>query len=111
MSFIGYPVSVPCAGHAGLGLREAGPGDAPAIVAHLAGLDPSDRRMRFCATLTEADVAGATFGTELVADPFDAGRVILIRTDAGSVYALGNPVEDMTALTLAVDVAFLMGAP
>jgi hypothetical protein len=48
-------------------------------------------------TLTEADVAGATFTTALVAEPFDAGRVILIRTDLGNVFALGNPVEDLTS--------------
>ena len=48
-------------------------------------------------TLTEEDVAGATFTTALVAEPFDAGRVILIRTDLGNVFALGNPVEDLTS--------------
>jgi hypothetical protein len=45
--------------------------------------------------LTEDDFLGATFTTELVAEPFDAGRVILIRTDLGNVFALGNPVEDL----------------
>lgn len=60
--------------------------------------------------LTEEDVAGAVFTTELIADPFDAERVILIRTDAGGVYALGNPVEDGTALTLTFD-AVLVANP
>ncbi|MEX2471525.1 MAG: hypothetical protein WEA34_05060 [Gemmatimonadota bacterium] len=60
--------------------------------------------------LTEEDVAGAVFTTELVADPFDAGRVILIRTDVGGVYALGNPVEDGTAMTLSFD-AVLVANP
>jgi hypothetical protein len=72
-------------------------------IAHLPGVTLDE--------LTEEDVAGATFGTALVADPFDAGRVILIRTDVGSVYALGNPVEDLTALTLTFDAAFLTAAP
>lgn len=61
-------------------------------------------------TLTEEDVAGAVFTTELVADPFDAGRVILIRTNEGGVYALGNPVEDGTAMTLSFD-AVLVSTP
>ena len=53
ISFVGYPVAIPCAGHAGLGFREAAPSDAAAIVAHYADLDPVDRRLRFCASLTE----------------------------------------------------------
>lgn len=43
--------------------------------------------------LTEAHYQAAVFTTQLVAEPFDAGRVILIRTDLGNVFALGNPVE------------------
>jgi GNAT superfamily N-acetyltransferase len=54
VSFIGYPLSVPCANHAGLGFREVGRGDADLLVAHFRALDPADRRMRFCATLTDA---------------------------------------------------------
>jgi hypothetical protein len=68
-------------------------------IAHLPGVTLSE--------LTEADVAAATFTTTLVADPFDAGRVILIRTDLGSVYALGNPVEDTNAQTLTFDAAWI----
>jgi hypothetical protein len=51
--------------------------------------------------LTEADFEAATFTTDLVGDPFDSGRVILIRTDLGSVYALGNPSETTGTLTFA----------
>lgn len=72
-------------------------------IAHLPGVT--------LAALTEEDVAGATFTTELVADPFDAARVILIRTDVGNVYALGNPVEDETAQTLTFDAALISSAP
>lgn len=57
--------------------------------------------------LTEADLEGATFTTELVGDPFDAGRVILIRTDLGNVYALGDPAEDLTSGTLAFAAALI----
>ena len=72
-------------------------------IAHLPGVTLDD--------MTEEDVAGATWTTELVADPFDAGRVILIKTDLGNVYALGNPVEDTTALTLTFDAVLLTPAP
>lgn len=68
-------------------------------IAHLAGVTLQD--------LTNEDYAGATFTTDLVADPFDADRVILIRTDLGNVYALGNPVVDGTANTLTFDAALI----
>lgn len=53
VSFVGYPVSVLCAGHAGLGFREAGPGDREAILDHFRSFDPGDLRMRFCASVNE----------------------------------------------------------
>lgn len=53
ISFIGLPVPIPCAGHAGLGFREAGRRDSRDVVGHFLGLDPLDRRMRFCATLND----------------------------------------------------------
>lgn len=57
MSFIGYPVSIPCAPHAGLGFREAKRTDADDILTHLRGLDPADRRNRFCATVDDSILA------------------------------------------------------
>jgi len=51
MSFIGFPVAVPCRGHSGLGLRQATRADTDAVVEHFLALGPEDRRMRFCATL------------------------------------------------------------
>lgn len=57
ISYIGYPVSVPCAGHGGLGFREALRTDAPRLVEHLVRLEPADRRLRFCATLGDDAVA------------------------------------------------------
>lgn len=54
ISFIGYPAPIPCAGHAGLGFRQARASDAPAILDHLRRLNPQDRRMRFCATISDA---------------------------------------------------------
>lgn len=68
-------------------------------IAHLPGVTLAD--------MTEADVDGATFTTDLINDPFDAGRVILIRTDQGNVYALGNPSEDLVFLKLTFDAALL----
>jgi hypothetical protein len=70
-----------------------------AEIAHLPGVT--------LAGLTESDFEAATFTTEPVGDPFDSGRVILIRTDLGSVYALGNPSEDLTASTLTFDAALI----
>ena len=54
VSYIGYPAPMLCAGHAGLGFRQATPRDLPAIRAHLKRLSPEDRRARFCASLSEA---------------------------------------------------------
>lgn len=68
-------------------------------IAHLPGVT--------LATLTEADFDGASFTTELIGDPFDSGRVILIRTDLGNVYALGNPSEDLTASKLTFDATLI----
>jgi hypothetical protein len=68
-------------------------------IAHLPGVT--------LAGMTEADFNSATFTTDLVADPFDAGRVILIRSDLGNVYALGNPVEDLTNSRLTFNAALI----
>jgi GNAT superfamily N-acetyltransferase len=53
ISFIGYPVPIPCTAHAGLGFREAHPPDAPTMIEHLRALGPEDRRMRFCASVND----------------------------------------------------------
>jgi hypothetical protein len=71
-----------------------------AEIAHVPGVALED--------LTEQDFEAATFTTDLVGDPFDSGRVILIRTDLGYVYALGNPVEDTVAQTLTFDAAMIV---
>jgi len=68
-------------------------------LAHVAG--------RTLSTLTEEDVEGATFTVDPIDDSFDAGRVVLVKTDAGSVYALGNPVENTILLTFTFDVVLL----
>jgi hypothetical protein len=68
-------------------------------IAHLPGVT--------LGTLTEADLQGANFTTDLVSDPFDTARVILIRTDMGNVFALGNPSEDLTNGTLTFDAALI----
>ena len=54
ISFIGTPLPIPCAPHAGLGFREAGRRDSADILAHYRDLGPADRRMRFCATLNDS---------------------------------------------------------
>jgi hypothetical protein len=63
------------------------------------------------ASITEADVTGATLTADPIDDSFDSGRVILVRTDAGNVYALGNPVENKILMTLAFDAVLLVTAP
>ncbi|MFT3972742.1 MAG: GNAT family N-acetyltransferase [Amaricoccus sp.] len=54
MSFIGYPIPIPCRGHSGFGLRTAVDRDAPVVLEHYLRLSPDDRRMRFCATMGPA---------------------------------------------------------
>ena len=70
-----------------------------AEIAHLAGAVLEE--------LTEQQVAAATFTTSLVADPFDTGRVILIKTNQGAIFALGNPAENDLAQTLTFDAVLL----
>lgn len=71
-------------------------------IAHVTGVAFAD--------LTEADVEAATFSTELSDEPFAPGNVVLIKTDQGSVYALGNPVEKTLTLELTYDVVLLAQA-
>ena len=47
---------------------------------------------RTFASVHLADTAGAGFTTQVIDQPFDDTRVILILTAAGHVYKLGNPV-------------------
>lgn len=56
VSFVGYPVAVPCPPHSGLGVRQAMATDTEAVVEHFRALDRDDLRMRFCATLNDAAV-------------------------------------------------------
>ncbi|MDH3208182.1 MAG: hypothetical protein OEO79_16390 [Gemmatimonadota bacterium] len=72
-------------------------------IAHLPGVTLED--------ITEADVLGATFTTGPVEDSFDTGRVILIKTDTGNIYALGHPVESTLLLTLGFDAVLLVAGP
>jgi hypothetical protein len=50
--------------------------------------------------VTDCSDDDADFGQDLVDLPFDDQRVILIRTEAGRTWAIGNPVEDDAGLTL-----------
>lgn len=59
------------------------------------------------ADLTEADVEGATFSTEPLDQPFAPDGVVLVRTDQGNTYALGNPVESTLMLTLTFDAVLI----
>jgi hypothetical protein len=68
-------------------------------IAHLPGVAFGD--------LTEADFMGATFTTEVVAEALDPSSVVLLRTDQGNVYVLGNAVEDPLLMTLTFDAALI----
>ncbi len=104
ISCIGYPVSLPCAGHAGLGLRAATRADAPALLRHLTALDLADRRMRFCATLGDEAVARHVEGV--------FGRPVLVLAGfdgpiwSGPLHRPG-PVRAAAELTLGGDEAEL----
>jgi GNAT superfamily N-acetyltransferase len=109
ISFIGYPVSVPCAGHAGLGFREARPGDGAVILSHLLSLSPEDRHLRFCGSLSDdairTHVAGlpdrpgfalAAFDGALWDGPFHSAgpvRAFAELVVAGKVAELGISVD------------------
>lgn len=54
VSYLGYPAPVLCAGHVGLGFRQASPRDAADLREHLGRLSSEDRRARFCAALSDA---------------------------------------------------------
>lgn len=57
--------------------------------------------------LNETHLTGAAFTTASIDVPFDAQRVILIRTDEGNVFALGDPTEDTIANTLTFSAALI----
>ena len=63
------------------------------------GVEIAHLRGRTFSTVTDCDIAGATFTTGLIDEPFDTTRTILIRTDLGSVYKVGNPVETTVSVT------------
>ncbi|MBT8487496.1 MAG: hypothetical protein KJO65_01595 [Gemmatimonadetes bacterium] len=69
--------------------------DIAVEIAHLDGVALAD--------LTDVDVEGATFSLEPVDAPFGPNTVVLVRTDHGNVYALGNPTEQTLLLTATFD--------
>jgi len=48
--------------------------------------------------VTVDDIASASFMKDAIDEPFDTTLVILIRTDLGAVYKLGNATEDENGL-------------
>jgi hypothetical protein len=58
-------------------------------IAHLAGKDFD--------SITNDDVVGAPWTPELVDEPFDSSRVVLLRQDS-RIFKLGNPVEDESSV-------------
>lgn len=64
---------------------------------------------RTFASVTRDDATAATFTSNLIDDPFDGSRVILIKTELGAIYKLGNATEDNAGVTF--DYAKLVDAP
>lgn len=69
--------------------------DIAVEIAHIDGVALAD--------LTDMDVEGATFSLEPVDAPFGPNTVVLVRTDQGNLYALGNPTEQTLLLTATFD--------
>jgi hypothetical protein len=49
--------------------------------------------------VTAADVAGLSFSTEPVDLPFEAQDTVVVRTDTGAVFKIGNAVESGFSVT------------
>jgi len=45
--------------------------------------------------VTDRDLDTATFTSETIDIPFDSTTILLLKTDLGAIYKLGNPVEDI----------------
>lgn len=72
-------------------------------IAHLIG-----RRFEFVIA-TDADTA--TFTASLIDQPFGTDRTILVKTEVGAVYKLGNPVETANPRGVTFDYAKLKDGP
>ncbi|MCH7780397.1 MAG: hypothetical protein IH848_06075, partial [Acidobacteria bacterium] len=46
-----------------------------------------------------ADLAGLSFTTAMIDEPFETGDSVVLRTDTGAHYLLGNPIEDAAGVT------------
>ncbi len=64
---------------------------------------------RTFASVTKADAMAAAFTPGLVDEPFDDTRVILIKSELGAIYKMGNATEDNAGVTF--DYAKLVDAP
>lgn len=69
--------------------------DIAVQLAHIDGVALAD--------LTDADVEGAAFSLDPIDAPFGPNSVVLVLTDQGNVYALGNPTEQTLLLTATFD--------
>lgn len=94
VSYIGYPVAVPCRDHAGLGFRVGLRGDAGIVLDHLGRLSEMDRHRRFCGAVSDAGLR------RHVQELWDKSSFVLLAQDgplwstpplrAGRVKALGE---------------------
>lgn len=98
VSYIGFPAPALVAAHAGLGFREARPGDVPAILDHFARMSPECRRRRFCAAISEEALARHVSGA------WDRSAMTLVALDGPLWDGLFHKAGPIRAIAeLAVD--------
>jgi GNAT superfamily N-acetyltransferase len=104
ISFVGHPVLIPCAAHAGLGLRTAGPADSAHVLEHLQSLDAEDRRLRFGRDMSDAALAS------YVEELWQPTRIVLSAHEGplwpGSRYDAG-PIRGVAELSISGESAEL----
>jgi hypothetical protein len=50
-------------------------------------------------SVTAADVAGLSFSAEVIDQPLEASDTVVVKTDAGATFKLGNVIEDGAGVT------------
>ena len=56
-----------------------------------------------CDSVTVADVAGLSFSAEVIDQPLEASDTVVVKTDAGATFKLGNAVEDDVGVTFSYE--------
>ena len=80
-----------------------------AVIFHRLGRSIAHLPGRSLESVTAADANNATYSTSLIDVSFDPDRVILLKTDSGAIYKMGNSSEDQNAVSF--DYVKLVDAP